>query len=85
MAPTLRSAQVLKQNTEDKCLQGKEIAEYKQHQPLDIEERAAWRDAQKIQAEEIEGRRDQDGEDTSKAEEKNRADEIQIQVQIQMA
>ena len=57
---------------------GKEIAEYKQHQPLDIEERAAWRDAQKIQAEEIEGRRDQDGKDTSKAEGKNRADEIQI-------
>ena len=39
MEPILRSAQVLKQ-------EGKGIAEYvRQHQALDREERAAWRDA----------------------------------------
>ena len=49
--PILRSVQVLKHETEDMGLQGKWIAEFvKQHQALDREERAAWRDAQIMQA-----------------------------------
>ena len=52
MEPTLRSAQVLKQEAKEKGLEGKHIAEYvRQHQALDREEREdAWRDAQKMQA-----------------------------------
>ena len=51
MEPTLRSTQVLKQEAEDIGLQGKDIAEYvTRQQTLDREERAAWREAQKMQA-----------------------------------
>ena len=47
----IRSAQVLKQEAEDIGYEGKEILEYvKQQQALDRKERAAWRDAQKMQA-----------------------------------
>ena len=50
MEPTLRSTQVLKQEAEDIGLQGKDIAEYvTRQQTLDREERAAWREAQKMQ------------------------------------
>ena len=51
MEPLLRPAQVLKQEAEELGYQGKEVAEYvKQEQALDREERAAWRDTQKMQA-----------------------------------
>ena len=68
MEPTLRSAQVLKQEAEDIGLQGKDIAEYvTRQQNLDREERAAWRVAQKFHA-----------------EEKKRADEIRLaQIEIE--
>ena len=50
MEPVLRSAQVLKQDAEEIGLQGiKDIAEYARQQTLDREERAAWRDTQKMQ------------------------------------
>ena len=51
MEPTLRLTQVLKQEAEDIGLQGKDIAEcVTRQQTLDREERAAWREAQKMQA-----------------------------------
>ena len=51
MEPTLRLTQVLNQKAEDIGLQGKDIAEYvTRQQTLDREERAAWREAQKMQA-----------------------------------
>ena len=66
MEPTLRSAQVLKQEAEDIGFEGKDILEYiKEQQKLDREERAAWRNIRmaELQAE---------------AEEKKRADEIRF-------
>ena len=66
----IRSAQVLKQEAENIGLERKEIAEYaKNHQPLDREERAAWKDAHKIQADVQMAQ--------INADEKRRADEIQ--------
>ena len=48
MEPTLRSAQILKQEAEDIGLQGKDIAQYvTEKQALDREEMEAWREAQK--------------------------------------
>ena len=60
MEPTLRSAQVLKQEAEDLGYEGKEIMEYvKEQQKLDREERAAWRNIRmtelETEAEEKEG------------------------------
>ena len=53
MEPTLRSAQVLKQEAEDIGLQGKDISEYiSRQQALDRQERVDWRDAQKFYVEE---------------------------------
>ena len=88
MEPVLRSAQVLKQEAEEIGFEGKDILEYvKEQQKLDREERAAWREAQKMQAQadvelakiraeaEAEERRRAD-----KSEEKKRADEIKIQL-----
>ena len=70
MEPTLRSAQVLKQEAEDIGFEGKDILEYvKEQQKLDREERAAWRN---IRMGELQ------------AEDKKRADEIQI-AQIEAA
>ena len=44
MEPTLRSAQVLKQEAEDLGFEGKEILDYvKEQQKLEREEKAAWR------------------------------------------
>ena len=64
MEPTLRSAQVLKQEAEDLGFEGKEILDYvKDQQKLDREERAEWR---KIRMAELQG------------EDKKRADEIRI-------
>ena len=53
MESTLRSTEVLKQEAEDIGLTGKDTAEYvTRQQTLDREERAAWRDAQKLHEEE---------------------------------
>ena len=90
MEPILRSAQVLKQEAEDIGFEGKDILEYvKEQQKLDREERAAWREAQKMQAQaDIEfakiGAEADRAEADQAAEEKRRADEIQI-AQIEAA
>ena len=72
MEPTLRSAQVLKQEAEDIGFEGKDILEYvKEQQKLDREERAAWREDRKR---------------ADESEKKKRADEIKIQIaQIEAA
>ena len=88
MEPTLRSAQVLKQEAEDIGFEGKGILEYvKEQQKLDREERAAWREAQKMQAqadvELAKIRAEAEAEERKRAdesEEKRRADEIKIQL-----
>ena len=70
MEPTLRSAQVFKQEAEDIGFEGKDILEYvKEQQKLDREERAAWRNIRMAELQ---------------AEDKKRADEIQI-AQIEAA
>ena len=70
MEPTLRSAQVLKQEAEDIGFEGKDILEYvKEQQKLDREETAAWRNIQMAELQ---------------AEEKKRADEIRF-AQIEAA
>ena len=77
MEPTLRSAQVLKQEAEDIGFEGKDILEYvKEQQKLDREERAAWRIIwiAELQAEE------KKRADELQAEEKRRADEIKVQM-----
>ena len=52
MEPTLRSAQVLKEEAEYIGLTGKEVAKYvTEQQTLDNEDRTAWRDTQKRHAE----------------------------------
>ena len=86
MEPTLRPTQVLKQEAEDIGLQGKDIAEYvTRQQTLDREERAAWREAQKMQAQadielaKIRAEADR-AEADREAEEKKRADEIKVQM-----
>ena len=83
MEPVLRSAQVLKQEAEDIGFEGKDILEYvKEQQKLDREERAAWREAQKMQAQadvELAKIRAE-----AEAEEKKRADEIRF-AQIEAA
>ena len=62
MEPTLRSAQVLKQEAEDLGFEGKEILDYvKEQQKLDRQERVEWR---KIRIAELQG------------EDKKRVDEI---------
>ena len=64
MEPTLRSAQVLKQEAEDIGFEVKDILEYvKEQQKLDREERAAWRNIRMVELQ---------------AEDKKRADEIPI-------
>ena len=70
MEPSLRSAQVLKQEAEDIDYEGKDILDYvKEQQKLDREERAAWRNIWMAELQ---------------AEDKKRADEIQM-AQIQAA
>ena len=79
MEPTLRSAQVLKQEAEDLGYEGKEIMEYvKEQQKFDREERAAWRNIRmtELQAE--------DKKRADESEEKKRADEIKM-AQIEAA
>ena len=72
MEPTLRSAQVLKQEAEDLGYEGKEIMEYvKEQRKLDREERAAWRNIRMTELQ-------------TEAEEKKRADEIRF-AQIEAA
>ena len=64
MEPTLRTAQVLKQEAEDLGYEGKEIMEYvKEQQKLDREERIAWRNIRMTELQ-------------IEAEDKKRADEI---------
>ena len=83
MEPVLRSARVLKQEAEEIGFEGKDILEYvKEQQKLDREERAAWREAQKMQAQadvELAKIRAE-----AEAEEKKRADEIHF-AQIEAA
>ena len=80
MKPTLRSTQVLKEEAEDIGLQGKDIAEYvTRQQTLDREERGAWRDTQKKQAEDKKMHSQAEVELAkflAEAEEKRKADEI---------
>ena len=88
MEPVLRSAQVLKQEAEEIGFEGKDILEYvKEQQKLDREKRAAWREAQKMQAqadvELAKIRAEAEAEERKRAdesEEKKRADEIKIQL-----
>ena len=79
MEPTLRSAQVLKQEAEYLGYEGKEIMEYvKEQQRFDREERAAWRNIRmtELQAE--------DKKRADESEEKKRADEIKMaQIEIE--
>ena len=83
MEPILRSAQALKQEAEEIGFEGKDILEYvKEQQKLDREERAAWRETQKMQAQadvELAKIRAE-----AEAEEKKRADEIRF-AQIEAA
>ena len=75
MEPTLRSAQVLKQEAEDIGFEGKVILEYvKEQQKLDREERAAWRNIgiAELQAEEKKR--------ADELEDRRRADEIKVQM-----
>ena len=73
MEPTFRSTQVLKEEAEDIGLQGKDIVEYlTRQQTLGREERMAWRDIQKRQAE------DKKMQVRAESEEKRRAGEIHI-------
>ena len=88
MEPTLRSAQVLKQEAEDLGFEGKEILDYvKDQQKLDREERAEWR---KIRMAELQGEDKKRAEEIriaqigAEAEEKKRADEIRF-AQIEAA
>ena len=83
MEPTLRSAQVLKQEAEDLGFEGKEILDYvKEQQKLDREERAAWREEKK-RADELQAE-EKKRADELQAEEKRRADEIRF-AQIEAA
>ena len=92
MEPVLRSAQVLKQEAEEIGFEGKDILEYvKEQHKLDREERAAWREAQKMQAqanvELAKIRAEAEAEERKRAdqaEEKKRADEIRF-AQIEAA
>ena len=92
MEPILRSAQALKQEAEEIGFEGKDILEYvKEQQKLDREERAAWREAQKMQAqanvELAKIRAEAEAEERKRAdqaEEKRRADEIRF-AQIEAA
>ena len=86
MEPTLRSAQVLKQEAEDLGYEGKEIMEYvKEQQKLDREERAEWR---KIRIAELQGEDKKRADEIRKAqieaeaEDKKRADENHIKIHI---
>ena len=88
MEPTLRSAQVLKQEAEDLGFEGKEILDYvKDQQKLDREERAEWR---KIRMAELQGEDKKRADEIriaqigAEAEEKKRADEIHF-AQIEAA
>ena len=79
MEPTLRTAQVLKQEAEDLGFEGKELLDYvKEQQKLDREDRAEWRKTQMVELQAEEKKR------ADEAEDKMRSDEIQI-AQIEAA
>ena len=82
--PVLRLTHVLKQEVKDIGLQWKDVAEYvTRQQALDREERAAWREAQKMQAhtdielEKVQAEADRAEADPAE-EEKHRAEEIRM-------
>ena len=80
MPPIVKSSQFLKQEAEEIGYEEKEVAKYlKQRQALDREEKAAWRDAQKLYAEERK-RADENRMAETEAEKEKRADEIRIQM-----
>ena len=81
MEPILRSAQALKQEAEEIGFEGKDILEYvKEQQKLDREERAAWRETQKMQAQaDVELAKIR-----AEAEEKKRADELQAEEKMEL-
>ena len=75
MEPTLRSAQVLKQEAEDIGFEGKDILEYiKEQQKLDREERAAWRNIRMAELQAEEKKR------ADELDDRRRADEIKVQM-----
>ena len=79
MKPTLRTAQVLKQEAEDLGFEGKELLDYvKEQQKLDREDRAEWRKIRMVELQ-AEGKKRAD-----EAEDKKRADEIRF-AQIEAA
>ena len=73
MEPTLRSAQVLKQEAEDLGFDGKELLDYvKEQQKMDREDRAEWRKIRMAELQAEEKKRADESED------KKRADEIRM-------
>ena len=75
MEPTLRSAQVLKQEAEEIGFEGKDILEYiKEQQKLDREERAAWRNIRMAELQAEEKKR------ADELDDRRRADEIKVQM-----
>ena len=75
MEPTLRSAQVLKQEAEDIGFEGKDILEYiKEQQKLDREERAPWRNIRMAELQAEEKKR------ADELDDRRRADEIKVQM-----
>ena len=81
MEPILRSTQILKQEAEGIGIQ-EDIVEYvTRQQTLDREEKAAWREAQKMQAQaDVALAKIRAEAERVEAEEKRRANEIQIQI-----
>ena len=73
MEPTLRTAQVLKQEAEDLGFEGKKLLDYvKEQQKLDREDRAEWRKIRMVELQAEEKKRAEEAED------KKRADEIRF-------
>ena len=84
MEPTLRTAQVLKQEAEDLGFEGKELLYYvKEQQKLDREDRAEWRKIRMAELQAEEKKRADESEDKKRADElqaerEKRADEIRF-------
>ena len=73
MGPTLRTAQVLKQEAEELGFEGKELLDYvKEQRKLDREDRAEWRKIRMAELQAEEKKRADESED------EKRADEIRI-------
>ena len=84
MEPTLRTAQVLKQEAEDLGFEGKELLDYvKEQQKLNREDRAEWRKIRMAELQTEEKKRADESEDKKRADElqaerEKRADEIRF-------